>query len=242
MDYIKRSQDIVRVNKAYSIDNVREVNTDPKARSYPPVLFSEANRTVYPGNFAPLDSLHEISREIVHSWQLRSRAGQISSRLICESTGKRLPEAPIYFLDGIIAYDVNKLTHLNSKKIQRIDVHNFQWYHGEMYFPGIIGFFTNNNDYLSTLADRTITSMIKESLRKQTEYYTPEYNNAGSENSGLPDLRQVLYWNIGMDVEKGKSETITFYSGDLTGDYIIKIQGITSGGIPVNIATKIKIN
>ncbi len=242
MDFIKRSQDIVRINKAYGIDYVKEAIKEAEPVAYPPLLFSEANRTIYTDNYASLDSLHEISREIVHGWQLRSRAGKYISRLVCDTERKWLPEAPVYFLDGIITYDVNKLTHLDSEKIHKIQIQNYKWYHGEMFFPGIIGIFTRNYDYLTTLAHRTRTSMIKETLRKPTKYVAPEYDPDTGGVMKQPDLRQVLYWDADIEIGKGQSKTYSFYSGDLSGDYLIKVQGITSGGAPVNITKTIKIN
>lgn len=241
MDFIKRSQDIVRVNKAYGINHVEELIKEAKPVSYPPVIFSEANRTIYTDNYAPLDSLHEISREIVYGWQLRGRAGSYVSRLICGTERKWLPGSPVYFLDGIITYDIDKLTHLDSKKIYKLQIHNYQWYHGEMFFPGIIGIFTRNYEYLTALAHRTRTSMIKETLKKPTEYVTPEYGQRNGDGFQRPDLRQVLYWGADIDIEKGRSKTLSFYSGDLTGEYLIKIQGITSGGTPVSISEIINI-
>ncbi len=241
IDFIKSSQDIVRAKKAYGIDYIQDDVEYEKSLSYPPLLFSEARRTIYTDNYAPLDSLHEISREIVYGWQLRSRAGRLVSRLICDTEGRWLPGSPVYFLDGIITYDINKLTHLNSKKIYKLQVHNYQWYHGEMFFPGIIGVFTRNHEYLTALAHRTRSAMIKDNLREPTVYVAPEYDRQTTDNSRQPDLRQVLYWNTDINIEKGQSKNLTFYTGDLAGEYLIKIQGITSDGTPVNISEIINI-
>lgn len=240
-DFIKKSQDILTVNRAYGFDYVSETITEKKPESHPSVMFSNARRVIYPGNFVPLDSLPEISREIVHPWRIRLRDGEYNSSLICASTGNRFPEPPVYFLDGIITYDINKLIHLDSKMIEKIQVHNYPWMYGEIYFPGIIGIFTKNNEYLNILDHRKNTSMLKESISEPVEFEGPEYKENKKNDYSKPDLRVVLHWDNDVTINKGKTKNINFFAGDLKGDYYIKLQGITSEGKPVNINKPLKI-
>ncbi len=242
IDFIKTSQDIVRVNKAYGINHLEEKNAEKTHRAHPPVLFSKANNTIYTENYAPLDSLLEITRELIHPWRVRYRNQQYVSSIVCASSGNRLQEEPIYFLDGIILTDISKLTHLNSQTIEKIQVHNFQWVHGEILFPGIIGVFSKTHEYLEAFADRTRSTMFKETLRDPVKHNPPEYNQNTLEKKHEPDLRQLLFWDAEVIIEKGEKETISFFSGDLGGEFIISVQGVTSEGTPVNISKPIIIN
>ncbi len=240
-DYINKSQDIVKVNKAYAIDHLTERNKtrDPVAK--PPLLYGKARQTIYTDNYFALDSLPEIAREIIHPWQLRLRGGQYVSRLVSASDRKRLPGSPVYFLDGIITHDIDKMIHLDSETIFKIEVHNHHWVYGEMFFPGIIGLFTRNQEYQEIMADRTTTAVFKETLHEPMAYVPPAYDHPEDAAATLPDLRQLLFWQPGLLLEKEEKKTLEFYLGDLRGDFLIVVQGITPGGRAVYIKERVTI-
>lgn len=241
LGFISDMQDVVRVNKAYNIDYLDKKPEKKNGKLKPPALFSEINQTYYLKSFMPLDSLHEIAREIIYSWQLRERNGEYASNLTCAATGNRITETPIYFLDGIITYDISEMAHLKSEDLIKIEVHNYEWIYGDMFFPGIIGIFTKNNDYKSILDNRTKTNLFKKSVQLDYVFNSPAYDEDNQNQYSLPDLRTVLYWDDNITLYKGKTEEIIFYSGDLKGKYNISIQGITSGGEPVSINKTVEI-
>ncbi len=240
-DFIRKSQDIVRINKAYMIDYMSNIIENEEPKAHPPLLFSKANQTIFSDDYIALDSLAEFSRELIHPWRIRLTDGQYISSIVCASTGSRMHEPPVYFLDGIITHDINKLTHLNSVTIDKIEVQNYRWFHGEMSFPGIIGIFTRNNEYLQAFANRTTTDIFKETLSGPIKYITPEYDDNAERAPRQPDFRQVLYWDAEIVIEKGEKETLQFFSGDLDGEFLITLQGITSEGRPVNFSKTIEI-
>ena len=240
-DYISMSQEIVKVNKAYAIDHLTDRNKRRKPFAKPPLLYGKANQTVYTDHYVALDSLPEIAREIIHPWHLRLRGGEYVSRLISAADGRRLPGSPVYFLDGIITRDIDKMIQLDSESIFKIEVHNRHWVHGEMSFPGIIGLFTRNQEYREIMADRTTTAMFKETLHEPMAYVPPAYDHPEDADATLPDLRQLLYWQPGLLLEKGEKKTLEFYSGDLRGEYLIVVQGITPDGRAVYIKEPVTI-
>lgn len=233
-EYIKRSQDVVRINKAYGIDNMVAANQHLEEEVFaPPLLYARANQTIQIDDFFPLDSLTEIAREIVHSWSLRFRGGEYVSRLTDASTGRTMSGTPVYFLDGIMTDDIGKMVHLNSGDISKIEVHNYRWVHGDMTFPGIIGIFTKDLAYSEILDDRRSFSVLMNSLRDKLMHMPPDYNSQEGDTPNTPDLRQLLYWNPDLVVQPGEQKELTFFSGDLGGEYLIIVQGISENGHPV---------
>lgn len=242
LEAIRKSQDIVSVDKNYRIDHMKRDTILAEPAGCPPLLFSEPRQTVYPGRYVDLDSLPEISRELVHAWRMRYRDGQYISQLACADTGNRLPGTPVYFLDGIATYDVEKLIHLKSEDIGKIQVHNYNWVYGSMRFPGILGIFTENHDYLSTLAHRTRSDIIRESLPGSFVYVPPSYEeNKRKDDHRSPDLRQLLCWHGGIEMKRGATKTLHTYSGDLRGKYTIMVQGVTPDGNPLCVRKTIEI-
>ncbi len=233
-EYLKQSQEIVRINKAFDIDHMVEANQNrEEEEAIPPLLYSRANQTIDLDNYFPLDSLSEIAREIVHSWRLRLRGGEYVSQLTSATTGKTLPGSPVHFVDGIITGDIHKMAQFDSEDIDKIEVHNYHWVHGEMVFPGIIGIFTEDQLYSEIVDDRTSTSLFSESLRDKLIHTTPDYGPETSHTTKRPDFRQLISWESGLELRQGERQELTFYTGDLGGDYMIILQGLSDDGHPV---------
>jgi hypothetical protein len=73
-------------------------------------------------------------------------------------------------------------------------------------------------------------------LELNREFQSPDYS---LEKSSKDDVRTTLYWNPGlaMPVEEGAMK-VSFYSSDVTGTYIITIQGFDDEGNPVSAQTE----
>jgi len=56
-------------------------------------------------------------------------------------------------------------------------------------------------------------------------YETPE-----QKNSRVPDFRNLLYWSPDIKIDGGEKKAVSFYTSDLEGRYLMKIQGISSDG------------
>lgn len=231
-DHIRNSQNAVRVNKAYGIEHVVDTPAGETAVKRPPLLYSSPNHSYYTENYVFLDSLPEIAREIIHPWRFRYRDGSYESVLFSAEDRSRFNQPPVYFLDGIITGDIGSLAGLNSAGIYKIEVHNLPWVHGEIFFPGIIAVFTTGGQYREILSDRTVSDMIRETLKQPSVYEPPEYGDPDTGGIILPDLRQLLFWNACITLESGSHKEIEFYSGDLKGEFAVIVQGITNRGVP----------
>ncbi|MFS4415282.1 MG2 domain-containing protein [Maribacter sp. 2307ULW6-5] len=71
-------------------------------------------------------------------------------------------------------------------------------------------------------------------------FYTPKYPNAGTSHNTLK-ASTTLYWepNIGLDSE-GKA-TIAFPTAELPGEYRVRLEGISSTGVPLSTSKSIEI-
>ena len=65
------------------------------------------------------------------------------------------------------------------------------------------------------------------------EFYSPNYSKDAL-NKSRTDIRTTLYWNPKIKItEQDSLKNISFFTGDIKGDYIIEVEGITNTGIPV---------
>jgi hypothetical protein len=69
-------------------------------------------------------------------------------------------------------------------------------------------------------------------LELNQEFHAPEY---GSEKQAKHDLRTTLYWNPNLVMPAGKDQiSLSFFTSDVPGIYMIKIQGFDDTGKPVS--------
>ncbi|RKN82718.1 TonB-dependent receptor [Ulvibacterium marinum] len=77
-----------------------------------------------------------------------------------------------------------------------------------------------------------VTGFVVPGLYKAREFYSPDYAVSKKEHE-KPDYRTTLHWEPKLPVAKNSSPSFSFYTGDSTGEYIIKVEGMTQDGRPV---------
>jgi hypothetical protein len=54
----------------------------------------------------------------------------------------------------------------------------------------------------------------------------------------LPDYRNLLYWNPDINTNVAGQQSVNFFSGDMTGKFVVVLQGLSKDG-QTGIASKI---
>ncbi len=233
-DFIHKSQEIVRIRKNFGIDLTGEPLISFYRTARPPIIYFRPNITIRTDHYYPLDNLHEIARELVPIWRIRGSEEDYRTALICGNSGNVLSGNPVFFLNGIIFHDLNQLIHLGSEEIDKIEIHNHQWVHGDMDFAGIVGLFTKTDAHQHIL-DRSPAhrQLYHESYRHHKVFNPPSHENINQVDPGQPDMRQLLFWEPMVTLRPNQQKTIEFFTGDLSGEYLITVEGMTNDGSPV---------
>ncbi|MCC8142770.1 MAG: hypothetical protein LUD02_06020 [Tannerellaceae bacterium] len=80
-----------------------------------------------------------------------------------------------------------------------------------------------------------------EGTQPYRSFYAPSYVTEEERKSRIPDYRHTLLWIPEVNTGGQSSLVIPFTTSDLPGEYLVKIEGITSDGQPVYAAKKIKV-
>ncbi len=226
---IRKSQDITSVNKLFGISFHYEPSEPPLWDHRRPMLYSAPANTVIPANFLPLDDLTEISRELVPQWQIRERDGVLFSRLVNSRTRQYFEDPPAVFLNGVHVVNLIDIRHLRSGDIEKIEVHNYPWRYGEIEFSGIVSITGTGNEYRDMVTNGTYSVSEIPALIPRSTIDPPVYDGSG--NNDDPDFRHTLYWEpVIASGSIDEYRAFSFYTGDLTGPFIIRVKGVTSSG------------
>ncbi|WP_273566333.1 hypothetical protein [Maribacter halichondriae] len=99
---------------------------------------------------------------------------------------------------------------------------------------GVIAVYTNRGFQLDNLTPQEYPGITKFKIPgffKAREFYTPDY---AKEKPEKPDYRTTLFWEPEVTLNDEGESSLDFYTGDQTGGYWVKVEGITSDGRPVS--------
>jgi len=68
---------------------------------------------------------------------------------------------------------------------------------------------------------------------KTREFYTPNYADPKKEHV-KPDYRTTLFWEPDVRLDDNGSSSVDFYTGDSSGSYRVKVEGMTNDGRPIS--------
>jgi hypothetical protein len=69
-------------------------------------------------------------------------------------------------------------------------------------------------------------------LELQREFYSPSYATPEDAASHLPDFRNVLYWSPWAATDGKGRKSLSFYSSDVPGKYVVVAEGLAANGTP----------
>jgi hypothetical protein len=153
---------------------------------------------------------------------------------------------PLFMLDGItVPYDM--VATFPIKWIDRIEI---------LKSGGIATSFSQKSTEMEPKNNGVISIITKPDERRDEKmpvfhsvnmivkgfdvpriFYSPDYSSVSA--SDMPDMRSTLFWKPDLTVTD--NGTIEYYNADNKGNVTIRIEGITSGGIPVTGKLEYKV-
>jgi hypothetical protein len=129
-------------------------------------------------------------------------------------------------IDGVAIFDVEAVLTVSPRLIDRVEIINAPYIRGNVTFGGIISLISRNNDlgYIDLPSSGLLVDY------QMLDPWVADSINSVDTDSRLPDVRNTLYWNPGMDLQPEIKQTVSFFASDAIGDYELLIRGIDSKG------------
>ena len=175
--------------------------------------------------------LEEVLREYVPGVLVKIRKDGYHLMVVDQSykTLVLLKENPMVLLDGVPLFDINKIMAINPLKLQKLEVVDSRYFHGLGLYNGLVSFTSYQGDVAGFQFGPRVLVQPYEGLQRPREFYAPRYESASQRQSRLPDLRTLLYWNPAI-AATSSPQTLSFYSGDQAGRYLVVLQGLAADG------------
>ena len=98
---------------------------------------------------------------------------------------------------------------------------------------GVIAIYTGTDpDSKITREESGIVDLLIKGFDKNRQFYSPDYSREVS-SVYQPDVRTTLYWNPYILLSDDKETSISFFTSDNTGDYIVITEGLSDEGEPI---------
>lgn len=178
-------------------------------------------------NFEPFMDMKEVLINIVQTVKYVARKEGDGVRVFMKESAMYARYDPLFIINGTMTDDTQYFLGLDPDKIEKIGVlrssKNLARF-GELGKNGIVLVKTRD----ATVDLGGIRTLSITGINKSVDFHSPGYDN--NTNAKVPDLRSTLYWNPKLISDKNGIITFSFYTGDATGTFTIKINGRSENG------------
>jgi hypothetical protein len=181
--------------------------------------------------------MEEVMREYVPGVLVRKRRDGFHFLVLDKVHKAAMKEDPLIMLDGVPIVDTDDIMAFDPRKVRKLEVVTRPYYLAHVSFPGIVSYTTYNGDLAGFQFDAQTVQLDYEGLQVQREFYKPVYENQSQRSERTPDMRNLLYWNPNVKTGSSGKAEIEFFTSDIEGPYIIRIEGMSKTGAPGSVTT-----
>lgn len=144
-------------------------------------------------------------------------------------------------VDGVPISDHNVIFNYDPLLVERIDIYSGYYTFSESIFNGIVFFHTYKHDYPGLRVGKDTQFFDYEGTLPKRHFYMPDYRDPQSVYKRLPDYRHTLLWMPEVETGGQSEVIIPFTTSDLTGSFLVNVEGITVTGEPVSGTALIEV-
>jgi len=226
--------DLLKRSIAAQAENIfdKSLAKEPSQKSIQDSLafFGKPSNSYFLDAYTRFTSMEELTREYVQEVKVKNKGVDFSIVLWNNKFQMFNEGPPLILMDGVPIFDVNKLFAFDPLKIKKIDILAQTNLTGPLFSNGIISYSTYNGDLANFPIDEHALLVEYRGAQASKKFYSPQYPNKQSQNSSLPDLRNVLLWEPTIYINNANEKQINFFSSDLPGKYAVVVQGVSNNG------------
>jgi hypothetical protein len=98
---------------------------------------------------------------------------------------------------------------------------------------GVLMVWTNNYGNVHTNHTLNKNAYVSKRYNRVRTFYTPKYETQALKQLPVPDIRINMHWDNAIQTDSLGKASVSFYTSDLKGDYLINVQGVSEKNGPV---------
>lgn len=204
-------------------------------------FFGKPDKTYVLDEYTRFATMEEVLREYVSEIQVRKTEGNFRLRMLNTPYKLYFDENPLVLVDGVPIFDMNKVIAMDPLKVRKLDLLARKFYLGSMAFNGIAAFSTYNGDLGNVTLDSSVVIMDYPGLQLERQFSMPDYDSIEQKQDRKADLRNLLYWNPDIRLRSKQKESLTVFTSDVAGDFILVVRGLGQDGQPIFITRTFQV-
>ena len=213
-------------------------------------FYGKASRTYLLDDYKRFITMEEVLREYVQEVGVRIRNGNYSimvlnnqlvdlSRYI--SVDKMMDNFhPLVLIDGL-PVTPDTLMKYDPLKVRKLEVFGERYYVGGNIYDGILSFTTYTGNFENLILEKDALLAEEQGWQYTRRFLMPDYHKTQIKNNRIPDFRELLFWEPQIKTGRETQAKISFFTGDLTGEFLVEIQGITTDGRIIHEVSPIEV-
>lgn len=208
-------------------DQYRSGQKESEGPEVPHKLFfyGAPSTTLMFDDYIKLPTLEEYFLELTPQVSLRTMKRKKILRVVGEHPDLEF-YPPLIMIDGVAVFDVESILAVSPRYIDRMEIVDAPYIKGNVTFGGIINLISRNDD-MGFIDLPSSGLMVNYKMVEQANIRNQMHQ---PDDSRIPDVRNVLYWNPRISLDKNETDPIDFQTGDTPGEYDIVIRGYTANG------------
>jgi len=134
----------------------------------------------------------------------------------------------LVLLDGAPIYDHEFVLNYNPYLIKTVNIYGGRFTFGGEVYESIVSFVSKEQNLPGFRLDSSAQMFDYECPELPAHFSSPDYSKEN--NLRIPDFRNTLYWEPFLNLPSEKSASRSFYTSDIKGSYLIKVEGFTQDG------------
>lgn len=228
----------MQVQDVYHEHDINQYGASPYDST---AFYGKAEFTYYLDDYTRFPVMEEVMREYVPNVWVRKRKNEFHFKIQDNERKIVYEDNPLVLVDGIPVKDINSVVAFDPRKVQKLEVMARRYYLGERMFPGVVSYTTYNGDLAGFNIPASSLVVDYAGLQRQRKFYAPQYASQQARDDRNPDRRTLLYWNGDITLSSGIQEQLEFFTSDLSGRFIIVVEGLSTDGTAGHVTQGFKV-
>lgn len=195
------------------------------------VFYHHADKSYRLDDYVRFQKMEEVLKEYVFEVLIAKRNKNYHVSTFDSRNQKFMESSPLILLDGLPLFDEgNTLMTIDPKTIKTLNIVSSRYAYGINKFDGILSLLTYNGNLDGISVSKNALVLDYEGLQANRTFYAPMYEDDVSKSSRIPDFRSTLFWSSSNETSNDGNAALSFFSGDLDGNYMVVVQALAPNG------------
>nr|WP_299070600.1 hypothetical protein [uncultured Allomuricauda sp.] len=219
------------------------VKPDSISIQKPKLFFDDEYLVTYNlGDYTRFPTFKQTVQEVIPDIGIKRINGEDSYSVRTPSNVLFNAIPSVVLLDGLLIDEHSKLSQLDAREIEKVQVFTSNFINNGAYYKGAI--LIKTKDMKDATSIKTYSDDLRHTLsipQKRKKYFSPNYSLESMKNNSIPDFRYQLLWYPDVQFSNNTNE-IEFFTSDIEGTFEISLEGFTQNGIPVSLNQEFSVH